>query len=51
MAEAEAAAAAFEFPEIVQATFYAMQLSETLELDVAHEYTAKSMKSSLVGLR
>ncbi|KAJ8429720.1 hypothetical protein Cgig2_013792 [Carnegiea gigantea] len=50
-AAAEAAAAEFDLSEIVQATFYAMLLNKTLELGVAHEYTAKSMKSSLVGLR
>ncbi|KAJ8423406.1 LOW QUALITY PROTEIN: hypothetical protein Cgig2_030573 [Carnegiea gigantea] len=34
-----------------RATFYAMLLNEAVELGVAHEYTAKSMKSSLAGLR
>ncbi|KAJ8427295.1 hypothetical protein Cgig2_002207 [Carnegiea gigantea] len=51
LAEAEAAAAEFELPEIVQATFYAMLLNEMFELVVAHEYRAKRMKSSLVALR
>ncbi|KAJ8420667.1 hypothetical protein Cgig2_025351 [Carnegiea gigantea] len=51
LADAEAAAAKFELPEIVQATFYAILLNETFELDVAHEYTAERMKSSLVCLR
>jgi len=51
LAEAEVAAAEFDLPEIVQVMFYAMLLNKTLELGVAHEYTAKSMKSSLVGLR
>ncbi|KAJ8434455.1 hypothetical protein Cgig2_025425 [Carnegiea gigantea] len=51
LVEAEAAAAESELPEIVQAIFYAMLLNETLELGMAHEYTAVSMKSSLVGLR
>ncbi|KAJ8448736.1 hypothetical protein Cgig2_011357 [Carnegiea gigantea] len=51
LVEAEGTAAEFEIPEIVQATFYAMLLSEAVELGVAHEYTAENMKSSLVGLR
>ncbi|KAJ8428833.1 hypothetical protein Cgig2_005898 [Carnegiea gigantea] len=51
LAEAESAAAEFELPEIVQATFYAMLLNDSVELGMAHEYTAKRMKSSLVGLR
>ncbi|KAJ8444450.1 hypothetical protein Cgig2_005972 [Carnegiea gigantea] len=49
--EAEGAAAEFELPKIVQATFYAMLLNEAVKLGVAHEYMADSMKSSLVGLR
>ncbi|KAJ8424430.1 hypothetical protein Cgig2_010659 [Carnegiea gigantea] len=51
LAEAEGAAAEFELPEIVQATFYTMLLNEAFELGVAHEYMAESMKSPLVGLR
>ena len=51
LAEAESAAAEFELPEIVQAIFYVMLLNEAVKLAVAHEYTAESMKSSLVGLR
>ncbi|KAJ8434745.1 hypothetical protein Cgig2_001948 [Carnegiea gigantea] len=48
LAEAEGAAVEFELPEVVQAIFYAMLLNEAVELGVAHEYTAESMKSSLV---
>jgi len=51
LAEVESATAEFKLPEIVRATFYALLLSEAVELGVAHEYTAESMKSSLVGLR
>ncbi|KAJ8435553.1 LOW QUALITY PROTEIN: hypothetical protein Cgig2_015408 [Carnegiea gigantea] len=51
LSEAEGAAADFELPEIVQATFYAMLLNEAIELSVAHDFTAESMKSSLIGLR
>ncbi|KAJ8425534.1 hypothetical protein Cgig2_021339 [Carnegiea gigantea] len=32
-------------------TFYAMLLNEEVELGVAHDFTAESMKSSLIGLR
>ncbi|KAJ8433848.1 LOW QUALITY PROTEIN: hypothetical protein Cgig2_032059 [Carnegiea gigantea] len=46
LAEAEGATVEFELPEI--ATFQAMLLNETVELGVAHEYKAKSMKSSLL---
>ncbi|KAJ8445935.1 LOW QUALITY PROTEIN: hypothetical protein Cgig2_009864 [Carnegiea gigantea] len=49
LAEAEAAAAELELPEI--ATFYTMLLNEMLELGIVHEYPAERMKSLLVGLR
>ncbi|KAJ8430629.1 LOW QUALITY PROTEIN: hypothetical protein Cgig2_008309 [Carnegiea gigantea] len=48
---AKGAAANFELLEIVQATFYTTLLNEAIELGVAHDFTTKSMKSSLVGLR
>ncbi|KAJ8432493.1 LOW QUALITY PROTEIN: hypothetical protein Cgig2_003570 [Carnegiea gigantea] len=51
LAEAEGAAAEFELPEIVQATFYTILLNEAVELGVADKYTAESTKSSLVDLR
>ena len=51
MAEADGTTVEFELPEIAQETFYAMLLNEAVELGVAHEYIAESMKSSLVGLR
>ncbi|KAJ8421605.1 hypothetical protein Cgig2_025734 [Carnegiea gigantea] len=51
LSEAEGAAADFELPEIVQATFYTIMLNKAVELGVAHDLTAESMKSSLVGLR
>ncbi|KAJ8425728.1 hypothetical protein Cgig2_001027 [Carnegiea gigantea] len=51
LSKAEGAAADFELPEIVQVTFYAMLLNEVVELGVAYDFTAKSLKSSLVGLR
>ncbi|KAJ8442013.1 LOW QUALITY PROTEIN: hypothetical protein Cgig2_033777 [Carnegiea gigantea] len=48
LAEAEGAAVEFELPEIVQAMFYAMLLNDAFKLGMAHEYTAESIKSSLV---
>ncbi|KAJ8427425.1 hypothetical protein Cgig2_019037 [Carnegiea gigantea] len=51
LSEAEGAAVDFELLEIVQMTFYDMLLIEAVELGVAHNFTAESMKSSLVGLR
>ncbi|KAJ8426754.1 hypothetical protein Cgig2_029423 [Carnegiea gigantea] len=51
LSEAEGAAAEFELFEIVQATFYATLLNEAIKPGVAHDLTAESMKSSLVGLR
>ncbi|KAJ8452005.1 LOW QUALITY PROTEIN: hypothetical protein Cgig2_016586 [Carnegiea gigantea] len=51
LSEAKGAVADFELPEIVQATFYAMLLNEAVELGVAHDFMAESMKSSLIGLR
>ncbi|KAJ8430980.1 hypothetical protein Cgig2_027693 [Carnegiea gigantea] len=51
LSEAEGAAADFELSEIVQATFYAMLLNEAVELGVVHDFTAESVKSSLIGLR
>ncbi|KAJ8419891.1 hypothetical protein Cgig2_017701 [Carnegiea gigantea] len=51
LSEAEGAAADFKLSEIVQATFYAMLLNEAIELGVAHDFAAESMKSSLIGLR
>ncbi|KAJ8421649.1 hypothetical protein Cgig2_019222 [Carnegiea gigantea] len=49
--EAEGATADFELTEIVQATFYAMLLNKAVEMGVAHDFTAESMKSPLIGLR
>ncbi|KAJ8423866.1 hypothetical protein Cgig2_033790 [Carnegiea gigantea] len=49
--EAEGAAADFELPEMVQATFYAMLLNEAVELGVVHSFMAEGLKSALVGLR
>ncbi|KAJ8429441.1 hypothetical protein Cgig2_021093 [Carnegiea gigantea] len=49
--EAEGATADFELPEIVQVTFYAILLNEEVELGVAHDFTAESMKPSFIGLR
>ncbi|KAJ8420525.1 LOW QUALITY PROTEIN: hypothetical protein Cgig2_024956 [Carnegiea gigantea] len=46
--EAEAAAAESGLPKI--ATFYAMPLSDMLELDAIHKYTAERMRSILVDL-
>ncbi|KAJ8443340.1 LOW QUALITY PROTEIN: hypothetical protein Cgig2_015821 [Carnegiea gigantea] len=51
LSEVEGTAADFELPEIVQATFYTMLLNEEVELGVAHDFTAESMKSSLIGMR
>ncbi|KAJ8420506.1 hypothetical protein Cgig2_015270 [Carnegiea gigantea] len=51
LSEAEGAAADFELPEIVQATFYAMLLNEAVELGVVYDFTVESMKPSLIGLR
>jgi len=49
--EAEGAAADFELPEMVQATFYAMLLNEAVELGVVHGFIAEGLKSALAGLR
>ncbi|KAJ8429990.1 hypothetical protein Cgig2_033915 [Carnegiea gigantea] len=49
--EAEGAAADFELPEMVQATFYAMLLNEAIELGVVHGFIAEGLRSALVGLR
>jgi len=51
LAEAEAAAAESELPEIIQVTFFAMLLNDMLELAALHEYTAQKIRSFLVGLR
>ncbi|KAJ8441773.1 hypothetical protein Cgig2_009019 [Carnegiea gigantea] len=51
LSEVEGTAIDFELPEIVQAKFYAMLLNEAVELVVAHDFTAESMKSSLIRLR
>ncbi|KAJ8430667.1 LOW QUALITY PROTEIN: hypothetical protein Cgig2_033823 [Carnegiea gigantea] len=48
---AEGAAADFELPEIVHATFYIMLLNEAVELGMAHEFTTVGLKSALIGLR
>ena len=50
LSEAESVATKFELPEIVQATFYAMLLNDTIELGANHEFTGDEMKSSLIGL-
>ncbi|KAJ8445656.1 hypothetical protein Cgig2_007132 [Carnegiea gigantea] len=47
--EAKGMATDFELPKIVQATFYAMLLNVTVELGVAHSFTAEGLKSTLVG--
>ncbi|KAJ8451338.1 hypothetical protein Cgig2_014110 [Carnegiea gigantea] len=49
--EAKGTAADFELPEMVQATFYAMVLSETVELGVVHGFMTEGLKLALVGLR
>ena len=51
VSEAEGATANFKLPEIVQATFYAMLLNKAVDLGVAYDCTAESIKSSLIGLR
>ncbi|KAJ8441272.1 hypothetical protein Cgig2_013687 [Carnegiea gigantea] len=51
LSEAEGAAADFELPEIVQATFYTILLNEAIELGMAYDFMTESIKSSLVGLR
>jgi len=51
LSETEVAAADFELPELVHVTFYAMLLNEAVELGVVYNFTAESMKSSLIGLR
>ncbi|KAJ8427967.1 hypothetical protein Cgig2_024776 [Carnegiea gigantea] len=50
LAEAEAAAAESELPEIIQAMFYTMLLTKMLKLGVVQKYTAERIKSLLVGL-
>ncbi|KAJ8453133.1 LOW QUALITY PROTEIN: hypothetical protein Cgig2_008017 [Carnegiea gigantea] len=47
----ERAAADFELPEMVQATFYAMLLNEAVKLGVVRRFIVKGLKTSLVGLR
>jgi len=49
--EAERAAADFELPEMVQATFYTMLLNGAVELGVVRGFMVNGLKSSLVGLR
>ncbi|KAJ8426858.1 hypothetical protein Cgig2_006533 [Carnegiea gigantea] len=49
--EAEGAAADFELPEMVQATFYAMLLNEVVELGVIRGFMVEGLKLALVGLR
>ncbi|KAJ8424355.1 hypothetical protein Cgig2_015739 [Carnegiea gigantea] len=49
--EAESAAADFELPEMVQAIFYDMLLSEAIKLGVLRDFIAKGMKSALGDLR
>ncbi|KAJ8449202.1 hypothetical protein Cgig2_027204 [Carnegiea gigantea] len=39
------------WPTLSSVTFYAMLLNKAVELGVVHDFMAKSMKSSLVGLR
>ncbi|KAJ8443430.1 hypothetical protein Cgig2_026217 [Carnegiea gigantea] len=51
LSEVWGAVADFELPKIVQATFYTMLLNKVVELGVVLEFTAESMKSSLIGLR
>ncbi|KAJ8428979.1 hypothetical protein Cgig2_009787 [Carnegiea gigantea] len=43
LSEAEGAAADFELPEMVQATFYAMLMNEAVELGVVHGFMAKGL--------
>ncbi|KAJ8435423.1 hypothetical protein Cgig2_001075 [Carnegiea gigantea] len=50
LAEAEAAAAELGLPEIVQVAFYAILLSDMLELGAVHEYTTENIRSVLVDL-
>ncbi|KAJ8452514.1 hypothetical protein Cgig2_000103 [Carnegiea gigantea] len=49
--EVEGAAADFELPKMVQATFYAMLLNEAMELGVVHGFMTEGSRSALVGLR
>ncbi|KAJ8420761.1 hypothetical protein Cgig2_030937 [Carnegiea gigantea] len=49
--EAKRAAADFELPEMVQATFHAMLLNDAVELGVVRGFIADDLKSTLVGLR
>ncbi|KAJ8445592.1 hypothetical protein Cgig2_018533 [Carnegiea gigantea] len=49
--EVEGGAADFEPPEMVQAIFYAMLLSEAVELGVVHDFMAEGLRLALVGLR
>ncbi|KAJ8433988.1 hypothetical protein Cgig2_012681 [Carnegiea gigantea] len=49
--KAEGAAADFELPKMVQATFYAILLNEAVELGVVRGFMAEGLKSALVGLR
>ncbi|KAJ8431186.1 hypothetical protein Cgig2_010218 [Carnegiea gigantea] len=45
----EGAAADFELPEMMQATFYAMLLNEAIELGVIHGFMAEGLRSALMS--
>ncbi|KAJ8420088.1 hypothetical protein Cgig2_002029 [Carnegiea gigantea] len=49
--EAERAAADFELPKMVCATFYATLLNEAVELGVVRSFIVEGLKSFLMGLR
>ncbi|KAJ8449176.1 hypothetical protein Cgig2_027178 [Carnegiea gigantea] len=49
--EVVGAAANFELLEMVQATFYTMQLNQAVELGVVRGFMAKGLTSALAGLR
>jgi len=49
--DADEATHDFNIPEIVQATFYAMLLNDAVELSLVSRDMARSLKSTLEGLR
>ncbi|KAJ8433285.1 hypothetical protein Cgig2_014194 [Carnegiea gigantea] len=49
--DAEEAACEFDIPEIIQATFYAMVVSDAMELSAASRDMVGDLKSTLKGLR
>jgi len=50
LSEAEKAAWNYPLPKIVQVVFYAMVLSDALELGVLNRELAEMLKSALVGM-